>query len=426
MKTILIVEDDPIIRRLNQYLFSKAGFQVELAADGEEAIRMLDASRPDIALVDLMLPKVHGIEVIRQIRARPHLGNVPVIVFTNAYLSSMVRAAWRAGANGCLTKADCTEEQLLEAVCNALEKAAQRSSPPASEGLPEAPAGAAPAAPTAPASGAAKPPEVAAPSIPSSPSASPAIEAEAQKPLSADVIRSMLLLLPQVVSSFREAIAAFDQRRVADSLLPTLLECYPPLHALTGQAGLVGLGQIACLAGALEALLKELQEEPESLSASALRTASEALELVAQLLRCPPEVRHRPLPPALVLAVDDEVICRQAVMAALDLAQLKAIVCDHPVRALQLLEENTFDLVFLNVDMPEMNGFELCVRLRALPRHQITPVVFVTGLANFENQARSMMCGGNEFIAKPFLPTELAVKALTLLLRGHGRAPRSW
>ena len=68
--------------------------------------------------------------------------------------------------------------------------------------------------------------------------------------------------------------------------------------------------------------------------------------------------------------------------------------------------------------MPGMTGFELCTKLRALPAHKKTPVVFVTALSGFDNRTSSTMAGGNDFIAKPFLFIELTVKALIYVLRG--------
>jgi two-component system copper resistance phosphate regulon response regulator CusR len=87
------------------------------------------------------------------------------------------------------------------------------------------------------------------------------------------------------------------------------------------------------------------------------------------------------------------------------------------MQALQLLTEGEFDLVFLNVDMPGMNGYELCAKLRALPQHKKTPVVFVTSLNDFESRTNSTMAGGNDFIGKPFLFIELTVKALIHVMR---------
>ena len=75
-----------------------------------------------------------------------------------------------------------------------------------------------------------------------------------------------------------------------------------------------------------------------------------------------------------------------------------------------------------DVDMPGMNGYELCTKLRSLPPHKKTPVVFVTSLNDFENRANSTMSGGNDFIGKPFLTIELSVKALTWVVKPRGKA----
>jgi PleD family two-component response regulator len=97
---------------------------------------------------------------------------------------------------------------------------------------------------------------------------------------------------------------------------------------------------------------------------------------------------------------------------ALEKAKLKSVNIEDPAAAYDLLAEHRFDLIVLDVDMPVMNGFELCTRLRQLPAHTKTPAVFVIGLTDFENRTNSMRSGGNDFIAKLFLFMALAVKAL--------------
>ena len=64
-----------------------------------------------------------------------------------------------------------------------------------------------------------------------------------------------------------------------------------------------------------------------------------------------------------------------------------------------------------------MNGFELCTKIRALPQHKKTPVVFVTSLTDFDSRTNSTMAGGNDFIGKPFLFIELTVTSLIHVLR---------
>jgi putative two-component system response regulator len=110
-------------------------------------------------------------------------------------------------------------------------------------------------------------------------------------------------------------------------------------------------------------------------------------------------------------------LSNRLVVAALRRAQLQARSTDDPLVGLQLLKETHHDLVLLDIEMPGMDGFELCRRLHDLPGYQKTPVIFVTGHSDFESRARSIVSGGDDLIAKPVFPMELAVKAVAYLLK---------
>jgi CheY-like chemotaxis protein len=84
-----------------------------------------------------------------------------------------------------------------------------------------------------------------------------------------------------------------------------------------------------------------------------------------------------------------------------------------------LLQETHFDLIFLDVEMPGQSGLDLCAKIRKMTTNRITPVVFVTAHCDFGSRAKSVLSGGNDFIAKPFLSVELAVKALVWLFGGR-------
>lgn len=116
MKRILIVEDDSIVRQVYQTKFKLDGFEVKTAVDGKVAVEVLRDFLPDVVLLDLMMPGISGIEVLKFIRAQPQLRSTPVVVFTNSYLGNMVQEAWKAGANKCLLKADCTPQIVAEVV----------------------------------------------------------------------------------------------------------------------------------------------------------------------------------------------------------------------------------------------------------------------------------------------------------------------
>jgi CheY-like chemotaxis protein len=102
-----------------------------------------------------------------------------------------------------------------------------------------------------------------------------------------------------------------------------------------------------------------------------------------------------------------------AILSALERANLVAESVETPRRALEMLAANSFDLIFLDISMPEMSGFEVCQKLRRLRAHGKTPVIFVTSQSDFASRSQSKLIGGSDFIAKPFLFAELTVKALT-------------
>ncbi|MBI4325877.1 MAG: response regulator [Chloroflexi bacterium] len=403
MKRICLIDDDPIITHIYQELFQRENFQVDVAADGEIALQTIKQNTPDVVLLDLMLPKVNGIEVLKRIRAAPATQKTPVIAFTSTYLSTLLESAWKAGATKCLTKTDCTSDQLLKVVRSTMAYASQ----------------------PAPSSGAARAQDLPlrGPSGPGEPplhdTAIGTLGTDADTTFfQAEIRRSFLQGAPQILAALRSRLQAFARSDVPARLLQ-LFELCRSVHSLTGNAGIAGCGQVAQMSSALETLLKELYEEPTSINVSTLRTVAHAVDflsvLIAQAAKQKPELSM----PALVLVVDDEIMSRWTLCSALELANLRSVCLDDPRIALAVLEQNRFDLIFLDVEMPGKSGFELCAELRASSLNKTTPVVFVTGLTDFESRARSTLSGGNDFIAKPFLLIELAVKALIYVLKSQ-------
>jgi len=80
---VLLVEDSKFLRLANQRALSKAGFQVTTAADGEEALQLASGQLPDIILLDMMLPKISGPEVLKALKQNPATMHIPVIVLTS-------------------------------------------------------------------------------------------------------------------------------------------------------------------------------------------------------------------------------------------------------------------------------------------------------------------------------------------------------
>jgi CheY-like chemotaxis protein len=122
MQKILIVEDDQLVANIYRNKFSVEGYQVEIALDGLVGLEQIRSFRPDVVILDLMLPKMTGVELMKKIRSEPGFEKLPVIVFSNTYLSNMVQEAWKAGATKCLSKANCTPKQVIEVVRSALSQ----------------------------------------------------------------------------------------------------------------------------------------------------------------------------------------------------------------------------------------------------------------------------------------------------------------
>jgi CheY-like chemotaxis protein len=177
------------------------------------------------------------------------------------------------------------------------------------------------------------------------------------------------------------------------------------------------------MAVAMEGLLKQLTDKMGNVTPSALRTVNSGVELLADLCAMglqPQLLTDRPLK---FLVVDDELISRHALSFALGKAFTKPDVVMDAEAALAWTYEHTYDAIFLDVQMPGMDGFELCVKIHQHALNRSTPVVFVTGQSDFDARARSTISGGNDLMSKPFLTFEVTVKALTLALHGrlHGR-----
>jgi DNA-binding response OmpR family regulator len=388
MKKILIIEDDQIVANVYRNKLALEGYQAEIAPDGEAGLKVMRTFRPDLIILDLMLPSISGVEVIREIRNEPDFSGVPIIVFSNTYLTNLIQEAWRAGASKCLSKANCTPKDLIDVVRLTVGASGPVAQAPSST---ESSLGA----------------------------TAPSLSSENDSEFQADLRKTFIDSLPSVLYSLRLGLQGLVKAENEMTRLKQVYDLYRRVHALNGNASLAGLMQIAHMASAFEALLKEIYEKPKNINASTIRTIASAVDFLGVLFEKGTLPDKQEIPASKILVVDDEAISRRAIVYALDKAQLKSINMEDPKKALELMTGNDFDLVFLDVDMPDMSGYELCAKLRALPHLKKTPVVFVTSLNDFDNRTNSMMAGGNDFIAKPFLFIELTVKALIYVLRSR-------
>ena len=121
-KLILVAEDEEPLRKLYRQTLEQEGFAVEEAADGQQAFEMLKRGGYDLILLDLKLPKIYGLDVLRKLQQDPPIKpNGPVLVLTNVKEEKSIALGVELGIRGYLFKADFTTTQLIDEVKKVLE-----------------------------------------------------------------------------------------------------------------------------------------------------------------------------------------------------------------------------------------------------------------------------------------------------------------
>ena len=108
-----------------------------------------------------------------------------------------------------------------------------------------------------------------------------------------------------------------------------------------------------------------------------------------------------------ILVVDDDEMVLMALGELLKPEGYDVQAVSSGTEALQKLDENGYDLLMLDVIMPEMDGFELCKKIRGLDSYKDTPIVFLTAKSREEDRARGLEVGANLFLSKPISPDKL-------------------
>jgi CheY-like chemotaxis protein len=117
MKTIVIIEDHPVLISIYRNKFIAEGFQVEIASDGESGLELINRIKPNLVVLDLAMPRVNGIEVLKRLRANPSFRALPIVVFSD---SAWQQQAWKEGATMVLSKSEHTPSEVVESVRNLL------------------------------------------------------------------------------------------------------------------------------------------------------------------------------------------------------------------------------------------------------------------------------------------------------------------
>ena len=389
-KTILIVDDDQVVVHTYQENFWSHGYQVKVVDNEHNVMQTLRNEPIDLMIFDLCLPGMEGVEVLKNIRSEDGTQALPIIVISNAYLGNVGRAALEAGAAKCLTKTEITPGQMLDLVRELIGVGHSNAAGATCEEVVSNPGGI----------------------------LGPQFNADVRE----EMVAMLLINAPETLARLRTGHQVLAKTEEGSLRKTELSKMHRQIRWLAGSAGPLGFRKIADMANALEALLIQLNAGPAKITPSVIRTVAQAIDTLASLFDQATNPQTEVLVPPKVLVVDDEIISRETICSALQQANLRAVTVDDSLAAERLLEQEQFDLIFLDVEMPGESGFDLCLHIREMAMNRATPVVFVTSHSDFGSRAQSTLSGGTDFIAKPFLLVELAVKALTWLFKDSHQA----
>jgi len=130
MKKVLIIDGDPVVAQLYRSSLEKQGYAAETCGDGQHGMERVQAFRPDAILLELMLAKLSGLELLKRVRALDGFASVPLVVLTNAYLPDMIQAALAAGASKVFEKSNNTPGHIISVLDQLLQVFRMAAPPP--------------------------------------------------------------------------------------------------------------------------------------------------------------------------------------------------------------------------------------------------------------------------------------------------------
>ena len=122
MKKILIIEDDSFLSEMYAAKFTESGFEIEVAFDGSVGLAKIENFNPDLVLLDIVLPKMDGFEILKKIKENEKLKKIPIILLTNLGQKSEVEKGLSLGADEYIIKAHFTPTAVVTRVKEILNK----------------------------------------------------------------------------------------------------------------------------------------------------------------------------------------------------------------------------------------------------------------------------------------------------------------
>ncbi len=372
---ILIVEDDQILANIYRSRLENDGFLVAIAKDGQQGYDLTLEWKPSLILLDLMLPKISGIRMLRMIRNQPEFEKTPVLVFTNAYVPNIIEQAQSHGAYRIYNKSAMAPKQLLDEIYRIF-------------------------------------------SLPVKATASKALSPEMTQ---AELRRFFHLSIPEKLKQLQALRASLaGDPDSAMNLYPDLFDLVRKINKSAAQAELPNVTQFC---SALEALLQLCWEQPKGVTASTQVTLLQALDLLEHLAKVDTGTNLLDNPPVCILVMACDPLANQAIVHALGKGLLAYEAIEEPILAAQALNHKRYDLILLDVAVPQIDGLEFASHIQRTVHNEKTAVLYLTNIRDFENRVSAKTSNGQDLIVLPFSFIELTVKILCLIFRSKSSSP---
>jgi len=421
MTKILIVEDNEMNLDMLSRRLLRRGFEVITAVDGKQGVQSAAEEMPDLILMDMSLPVMDGWEAAGRIKAMIATSAIPIIALTAHAMTGERNKALAAGCDDFDTKPiDLT--RLLAKIEALLENPAQPIGAQARES--------------------------------SQPAFLAQVRHELRTPINAITGYSEMLLedaslegdkafvtilqeivalgarLQEEVNTLSEAAAEAATRdhlhralHVPASVILQLCEDWLLDQATTVRPGVVA--DVQKIRAAAERFLRQIEKTADALAAKSALAASTGKTGFIDTPSNFPKLDEEPVAntpgenQSRILVIDDNEANCDVLARRLRRHRHKVVTAQSGAWALQMMETETFDLVLLDVTMPEMNGYEVLERLKADSRLRHIPVIMISALDQIEGVVRCIELGAEDYLQKPFNPILLQARVSACLRKKH-------
>ena len=411
MKKILIIEDDLNVASLIRSRLSGV-YEVEIAADGQSGYYSISEWKPNFIILDVTIQQMNPVTLVGKILAQKRFERLSFFLLADSLPNDLVDEAMAAGATDAFSKSDPRYvDDLLKAIADQsvigqTRFVGRNVSEPGETKLPAERRKAEPISNIRTGTrGLAPVSTLVTEELESSQN-----DAEDLRELFAETFSAR-------VHSARQAFVVYMTAKEQTSRVTSFEKFYKCIASLRAEAAQCELTGLVRLLDPLERRAKQLRDDVENAATGSRQVVANAIDLLAGMTHQISELPALNRVSGTALVMDDESVSRKAITLGLEKANIRVTAVDSGEAAIRECEVSKFDLIMLDVEMPGMNGFAVCARIRAISEHRETPILFISALDDLRSRASSKISGGNQFITKPVNFLELNITATSLLLK---------